>query len=101
MKSFENDTEMCEISNPYAFLVFLMDPAGETIFIKTHSTENRCHMTGKHTVCRRVRASFSPENLQAGAVKGLIARYSFGTMVVCVHQSIQDKMLKSEAIPSQ
>ena len=27
--------------------------------------------TGKYTVCRRVRASFSPEILQGGEVKGL------------------------------
>ena len=39
--------------------------------MKTHIIENRCYMTGKYTVCRRVRASFSPEVLQAGAVKGL------------------------------
>ena len=37
-----------------------------------HSTENGCYRTGKYTVCKRVRASFSPENLQAGAVMGLI-----------------------------
>ena len=30
-----------------------------------------CCGTGKQTVCRRVRASFSPDILQAGAVKGL------------------------------
>ena len=30
-----------------------------------------CCRTGKYTVCRRVRASFSPEILQDGAVKGL------------------------------
>ena len=30
-----------------------------------------CYGTGKYTVCRRVRAYFSPEILQAGAVKGL------------------------------
>ena len=31
-----------------------------------------CHRTGKYTVCRRARASFSPEVLHAGTVKGLI-----------------------------
>ena len=31
-----------------------------------------CYRTGKYTVCRRVRTYFSPELLQAGAVKGLI-----------------------------
>ena len=30
-----------------------------------------CYRTGKYPVCRRVRVSFSPEILQAGAVKGL------------------------------
>ena len=29
------------------------------------------YRTGKYPVCRRVRTSFSPEILQAGAVKGL------------------------------
>ena len=33
--------------------------------------EDRCYRTGKYTACRRVRASFSPEIVQAGAVKGL------------------------------
>ena len=39
--------------------------------IKTHRIENKCYATGKYTVCRRVRAAFSKEILQAGAVKGL------------------------------
>ena len=30
-----------------------------------------CYRAGKYTVCRRIRASFSPEILQAGAVKGV------------------------------
>ena len=30
-----------------------------------------CYRTEEYTVCKRVRASFSPEILQAGAVKGL------------------------------
>ena len=30
-----------------------------------------CYRTGEYTVCRRVRASFSPEILKAVAVKGL------------------------------
>ena len=29
------------------------------------------YRTGKYTVCRRVRATFSPETFQAAAVKGL------------------------------
>ena len=40
--------------------------AWERIFIKTHSTENRCVIgPGKYTVCRRVCASFSLKFLQA------------------------------------
>ena len=31
-----------------------------------------CHGTGKYTVCRHTRESFSPEILQAGAMKGLM-----------------------------
>ena len=41
------------------------------IFIETHSIESRCYRSGKDTVCRRVRVSFNPKMLQAGAEKGL------------------------------
>ena len=43
------------------------------ISIKMHSTETRfpIHGTGKCTVCRRLDVIFSPDILQAGAVKGL------------------------------
>ena len=41
-------------------------------FIETHTIESRCYRSGTYTVCRRVRAFFSPEILQAVAVKGLI-----------------------------
>ena len=51
--------------------VFFFAPACERLFITTHSTESRCYKTRKYTVCRHVHASFSPEILQAGAVKGL------------------------------
>ena len=43
----------------------------ERIFVETHSTGSRCYRTGKYTACMCVRASFSPEVAQAGAVKGL------------------------------
>ena len=39
--------------------------------IEIHNIANRCCRSGKCAVCRRVRTSFSPEVLQAGAVKGL------------------------------
>ena len=38
--------------------------------MKTHNVVNRCYKNRKYTVCMRVRASFSPEILQAGAVTG-------------------------------
>ena len=37
---------------------------------------------GKYTVCSRVRVSFSPEILQAGAVKGLMFVALFATQAV-------------------
>ena len=55
---------------------FLLALACERIFIKTHSSENRCYRTRKYTVWRRVRASFSPGILQAGTVKWLMCRYA-------------------------
>ena len=36
-----------------------------------------CYRTGKYTVCRRVRASFSPEIVHAGTVKGLTFAETF------------------------
>ena len=45
----------------------------EMVYIKTHRTESRFVTgPGKHTICRRVRALFSPEIVQAWAVRGLI-----------------------------
>ena len=51
-----------------------------------------CYRAGKNTVCRGVRASFSPEVLQAGAVKG----FNTGSLVSvrasqCVHLPEQAK----------
>ena len=43
-----------------------------------------CYRTEKCTVCRRVRASFSPEILQAGAVKGLSWGNAGFSIVSCV-----------------
>ena len=58
---------------PLAFFVFFFALACERIFIETHSIENRC-VTGPESILfagRVPRASFSPDNLPAGAVKGL------------------------------
>ena len=41
------------------------------IFIETHSIESGCYRIRKHTVWGCFSASFSPEMLQAVAVKGL------------------------------
>ena len=56
---------------PLSLLVFSFALACKRISIKMHSIENRHYSTGKHTVCTSVCASFSPEILQAVAVKGL------------------------------
>ena len=61
---------------PLTVSVFFFALECGKIFIKKHSIESRCYRTGKYTVCRRYRASFSPEILQSGAVKGLIATYT-------------------------
>ena len=58
-----------------SIFVFFFALACERIFIKTHSIKkSMCYRTGKYTVRRRFHASFIPEILQAGAVKGLIFR---------------------------
>ena len=50
---------------------FLFRTGVSKTFIKTYIIESGCYKTEKHTVYGRVRASFSLEMLQAGAVKGL------------------------------
>ena len=57
---------------PLTVSVLFFALSRERIFNKTHSSGSRCYSTGKYTVCRRIRASFSPEILQAVAAKGLI-----------------------------
>ena len=56
---------------PCTVSVLFFALACERIFFETRGIESGCYRTGNHTVCRRVRASFSPDILQAGAVKGL------------------------------
>ena len=46
---------------PLSLFVFFFELACERIFNKTHSVERNCYRTGIYTVCRRLRASFSPE----------------------------------------
>ena len=48
----------------------------ERIFSETRSIESRRYGSEKYIVCMRVRAFFSPEILQAAAVKGLLNRIS-------------------------
>ena len=52
----------------------------ERISIEMCGIENRCYRTRKYTVCRGIRASFSPEILQAGAVKGLKVKKKVGDL---------------------
>ena len=73
-----NNSVKFQTLKPFSFLFFA--PACERINMKTQNIESRCYRTGKYTVCRRVHASFSPEILQAGAVKGLITK---GTALAC------------------
>jgi len=68
-KSVKSET-LLKARSRFAFFFAL---ACENIFIKPHSIENGCYKTGKYTVCRCVHASFGPEIVQAGAVKGLSA----------------------------
>ena len=71
---------------PFSFFVFFFGLACERIFTKTQSIENRCYRTKKYTVWRRARASFSPEILHAGAVKGLRScGGSEGVKIICSH----------------
>ena len=56
---------------PLSLFVSFFALACERTFITTHSTKSRCYRTRKQTVWRHVPAAFSPEILQAGAVKGL------------------------------
>ena len=71
MMSFEN-LKPIKVRNLklLSLFVVLFALACERTFIPTHITE-RCYRTRKYTVCRHVPASFIPEMLQAGAVKGL------------------------------
>ena len=55
--------------------------------MKTHSTENRCVIGPENILfLRRVCATFGPENLQAGAVKGLRAHNKHEEYECCMWQ---------------
>ena len=54
----------------FVFLSFFTLACERTV-IKMHNIESRCYRTGKYTICRHVHVSFSPEILQAGAMKEL------------------------------
>ena len=63
MMSLENDTDSSakfQTLKPF-FFPFFFALACERIIMKTQSIESRCYRTGKYTVCRRVRVSFSSE----------------------------------------
>ena len=57
---------------PFKPFCFLFALACERTFITTHNIESRCVIGPENILFfRRVRASFSPEIVQVGAVKGL------------------------------
>ena len=68
----------------FEFVSFAL--ASQRIIMKTQNIESRCvtgpenlcYRTGKSTVWRHVPASFIPEILQAGAVKGLMTVSTVG-----------------------
>ena len=70
MMSFENNPKVQSLK-PLGLFVFSFALPSERIFMKTHSTEGTCVIRPENTVCRHIRAAFSPETLQALAVKGL------------------------------
>ena len=57
---------------PLSLFVFFLALACERTFTKTLCTENRCYRKRKYTVCRCGPAPFSPDILQAEAMKGLM-----------------------------
>ena len=75
MMSLENDPQKSaefKTFKPFFFLLFF-SLALERFFIKTHRTESRCVIGPENVLfLRHVRASFSPEILLPGTVKGLI-----------------------------
>ena len=66
-----NNSAKPETLKPFWLLSAL---ACERTFIKRYSIESRCITGPENILCRRARASFSPEILQAAAVKGLKPR---------------------------
>ena len=66
-------------------MVFFFALACERIFIKTHSTESRCVIGPENArACLQgCQCTFSPELLQAGAVKGLIHLVAFFFSLSC------------------
>ena len=63
-----NKSAKCQILKPF---VFFCVQQLKGISSKCTLLKVGCHWVGKYTVCRLVRATLSPEILQAGAVKGL------------------------------
>ena len=67
---------------PSAFFLLFFALACEGIFIKMQTLKYIYYRTGIYTVCRLVLASFSPEIVEAAAVKGLILGRSINTTLV-------------------
>ena len=80
----------------FCLLFVFFAPACERIVIQTHTAlKVEVLYDWKYTVCRRVRASFSQEIWQAGAVKGLTGRSSV-TLPRCGWQDVKIRLLTTE-----
>ena len=79
-----NESAKYEILN---LSVFFLALACKTISIKTHSTESRFVTAPENILFGGVRVFFSPEMLQAGAVKGLIT-FSVRTYSLLTHAAV-------------
>ena len=72
MKPFQKRPIKVRNWKPLSLFVCFFALACETIFIKTHSTENRCYRTGKCTVYRYVRPCiFQPEKFTDWSSEGV------------------------------
>ena len=69
--SLEHDHEKVRKSKPLSFSVFFFALECERILIRTHSNESRCDIEPENRLFAGCPCTFSPESLQAEAVKGL------------------------------
>ena len=82
MMLLENNRSKCKIWNLQLFLSSFSHCRVKGFSAK-HSIESRCYRSEKVTVSRCICASFSPEILQAGSVKGLKVYNQGGMLKAC------------------